>query len=135
MASLADIRTAIADTLANSIDGLRVYSWPANIYTRPCAMVGWPETYDTADTFNRTIRVEIPVRLEIDAPHDRGGDTELGRFIEADGSSSLEQVIDDDPTLGGVVHSAALIRWQEMGPAVEGESYVFTATGVVEVYA
>lgn len=134
MASLAEIRTAIADKLSE-VDGLRVHAHPASIYTRPVAMVGWPDTYETADTFNRTKRVVIPVRVEIDAPHDRGGDAELGRFLDADGAFSLEQVIDDDPTLGGVVHSAALVEWRNLGPASVDDSLIYTATALVEVLA
>jgi hypothetical protein len=134
MASLATIRTAIADTLTQ-VDGLRVHSHPASIYTRPVAMVGWPDAWETADTFNRTIRVRIPVRVEIDAPHDRGGDVELGRYIDADGAFSLEQVIDDDPTLGGVVDSAALVEWRNLGPASVDDSLIYTATAIVEVLA
>lgn len=134
MASLADIRAAIATALED-IDGLRVYAWPASIYTRPCALVGWPESYDTADTFNRTVRLQVPIKVEVDAPHDRGGDAELGRFIEADGRYSVEQVIDDDPTLGGEVHSAAVVRWQDMGPTTDGDALIYVATAIVEVLA
>jgi hypothetical protein len=134
MASIADVRVALAETL-ETVDGLRVHAFPAMTYTRPCALVGWPEAFDTTQSFTRTVTYRIPVKVEVDAPHDRGADVELGRFIEADGATSIEQAVDDDPTLGAVVHSAAVVEWRDLGPASDGDNWIMTATAVVEVLA
>jgi hypothetical protein len=134
MASLADIRIAIADRLTD-IDGLRVHAHPVAIFTRPVAWVGWPDSFETATTFDRTVTIRIPVTIEVDAPHDRGGDVALGAYIESDGRASIEQLFDDDPTLDGVVHSAAVVEWRALGPASTEDSMIYTATAVVEVLA
>jgi hypothetical protein len=110
MASVSDIRSALGNRIA-AATGLRVLPEARDVISPPVAVIlpGQPlvvygQTMDGAFTVNLRVLIAIS-----DAPPDekvqRALDAYLGIGMNA-GASSIPGAIQQDPTLGGVVHFA-----------------------------
>lgn len=113
------IRNALADALA-AIPDLRVSAYIPSTPTPPQVAVGeWRVEYD--ETLGRGYdRWRFTLRLFVAAASDRVGQERLDSFCASSGSSSIKAAVEADPTLGGAVSAARVVR---IGPAPT----VFTA--------
>lgn len=131
--SLASIRTELARQIRNEA-GIRAYDYEPLKPEFPCAVVGWPETYDLRSTFEGSTSFTLPVRVEVPLRQDRAADDKLETIVEATGSSSIAAAIATDVTLNGSCDSALATEVTGFGlRETQPEVWVLTATIVVEV--
>lgn len=129
MATLSQIRDALAAQLAARIPGLRTSStWPGQINPPGAVVTRRVTTYGTAmasgaDDYLLAVAVYV----------EQGQQDTLDGYLAAAGPTSIRAAVDADPTLGGLVDSAAVVR-AERDQLVEyaGVQYL-SAELVVEV--
>ncbi len=107
--TLAACRTAIKSTLSG-VSGLATYDYEAGNPQLPCAMVGWPETFDPRVTLDGTGAEEyrIPVRLLVQYVSESGADDALETLI----ASAVAAIT---RTLGGTSESASVVAVRDFG--------------------
>jgi len=118
MASLSDIRTALGNRIAAGT-GLRVLPEARDIVNPPVAVIlpGQPVVV-YGQTMDGTFTVNLRVLIVLsDAPPDekvqRALDAYLGIGVNATGS--IPTAIQEDPTLGGIVHFAEVMTASNYG--------------------
>jgi hypothetical protein len=105
MASLEEIRVAIADALAG-IDGVQSSAYQLSAPTPPCFFVQPFETnYDTSmqrglDTWTLTVTGLVSL-----GALDIGSQKNLDQWLAPSGDRSVKATLEADVTLGGVVES------------------------------
>lgn len=135
MASLTDIRVALADNLS-SIAGLQQSAYMLSNPTPPTAEV-MPSSirYDRSmarglDTHNLTVRVLVG------QSSDRGAQKRLDGFLAGSGATSIKAAIESDTTLGGAASDLRVMEcsgYRVYGR--EGNASVLGAEWQVEVVA
>lgn len=131
--SLATIRTELARQIRNET-GIRTYDYEPLKAEYPCAVVGWPESYDLRSTFESSTAFTLPVRVEVPLRQDRAADDKLETIVEASGSASIAAAIDTDVTLNSSCDSAIATQVVDFGlRETQPEVFVLTATIMVEV--
>lgn len=128
--------SAVMDAIATTIKAARVmdrvYEWPAESVSVPCAVVGYPEDDIEFDvTFGRgSDRAEFRLYLLVGKATERTARDRLSALI-AD-ATGIKGVIDGD--LGGVVQTARMktLRIEEV--SIGGVAYL-AAVAKIEVYA
>lgn len=102
MASLAEIREGLAANLA-TIGGFQVSAYALGNPTPPSAeIVPARIEYDHAGSRGLDVYV-VTVRVFVGLASDVGAQKQLDEFLDKDGTSSVKEAIESDPTLGGVV--------------------------------
>lgn len=93
---LADVMQEIADRL-DTIDGLRVYGYPADQIQPPAAAVTYPESVDFDSTFQRGMdRIpDLPVIVLVAKPWDRSTRDQIAAYIDGSGASSVKAVLEN----------------------------------------
>lgn len=102
MTTLQDIRQAIADTLKAAL-GVQISPWMLSNPTPPAGHV-FPSNVDPHKTFGPGGLEEWTFTLQMfvgEAGGDVGAQIKLDEYLR--GSSSVREVLEADPTLGGVV--------------------------------
>lgn len=103
MTTLLDIRQAIADVIAASIDGLQITPYMLSNPTPPAAHV-FPANLDPHKTFGPGETQEWTFTLQVfvaEAGGDQGAQIKLDEYLR--GPRSVQDALEADPTLGGVV--------------------------------
>jgi len=110
MASLTDIREALAATLQKVDVGWQVSAYIMGNATPPFAQVLPDETeyhqamQDGAETWNFIVQVVV------DLGTSEGAQRELDQLLESAGTRSVKQALEVDPTLGGLASDVMVTR-------------------------
>jgi len=129
-ASLADTRTALADTIGAALTGVNAYRLPIDNPSPPCIIVAGrgtvPSTLDgmVVDTFDVYAAVS---HRNVDFIDD------LDELTDVTGDNSAVSAVAADPSLGGVVMSATVTAVGEYRELVMGDVSYYAATITVEV--
>jgi hypothetical protein len=129
-ATLADVRSAIADTLSASLPGINCYRLPVDNPSAPCLIVAGratiPQTIDgmVVDTFDVYAAVSHRNSDLID---------DLDALTDAAGADSAVAALGADPSLGGVVFSSVVVSVGEYRELVMGDTSYYAATITVEI--
>jgi hypothetical protein len=129
---LSAVMDAIADTIRTANVTERVYEWPTESVTEPCAVVGYPrdEEIDFDVTYGRgSDRAVFPVYLLVGKVSDRTARDRLSALLT--GATGLKDHVDG--TLGGVVQTARLITVGIEEITVGAVKYL-AAVAKIEVY-
>lgn len=139
MASLSDIRTALGARIAAGT-GLRVLPEARDVISPPVAVilpgqpvVNYGATMDGAFTVNLRVLIAISDAAP-DEKVQRALDAYLGIGVNA-GVSSIAGAIQQDPTLGGVVHFAEAVSAGNYGRISYNDVTYFGARVDVQVGA
>lgn len=114
-ATLSEVREALQTTL-EAIDGLTVYARPPGTVNPPAAIVSPADgqflTYLTSQT-SHDLDMLIAVLVQLGTRE--SATTNLDEYLEDAGGKSVFAAVQADPTLGGVVDSAAVTGAQNYG--------------------
>lgn len=129
---IAAVMDAIANTIKEGGVMSRVYEWPAESVTVPCAVVGYPEDDIEFDmTFARgSDRAEFRLYLLVGKATDRTARDRLSALIA--GARGIKAVIDGD--LGGAVQTARMTTMKIEEVTIAGAT-VLAAVAKIEVYS
>jgi len=94
---LAAVMDDIGDRL-DTIDGLRVYRYPADNIAPPAAVVTYPESYSYDETYGRgTDRITLPVVIMVGKVSDRASRDRIAQWTNGSGPNSLKQILEVFP--------------------------------------
>jgi len=134
MASVADLRTGIANNLA-TISGLRTAAKVPDDPKPPVAIV-LPQsvTYDNA--FQRGMTTyNFSVLLLVSRVSERIGQDSLDSWVSSTGSNSIKNAIESDKTLGGKAFDVRVSDVRNYGDITIGEINYFSAEFTVLCYS
>jgi hypothetical protein len=134
MASISDIRTAMAANLA-TIPGLRVSSFVPDTPNPPIAVIEPVSiAYDTAmhrGLDNLTFTVSIMVGRQ----SDRTAQASLDAYCGSSGKYSVKTAIESDRTLGGNANDCRVTGLTSYGSVTIGDTIYLAAEFSVTVYS
>ncbi len=124
-ATYREVKEALGVVIGR-IPGVTVYPHMVGDINTPAAVIapgtGVLLTYGTSVvSFDMTLNVTLFVQLG----EDRSADEQLSQYINPTGPMSVAQIVDNDPTLGGVVDSSVVTVAQDWG--------VYTYAGVARL--
>jgi hypothetical protein len=129
-ATLAEVRTAIADTLSARLPGVNAYRLPVDNPSAPCAIVAGrvtnPDTMDGSVTDVWDVYVAVSHR-NVDQVDD------LDALTDQTGDGSAVAALRADPSLGGVVMAAVVTTVGDYRELTMGDVSYYAATVTVEV--
>jgi hypothetical protein len=115
MASLTSIRDGLKTAL-QSVTGLRAFDTIPDAIAPPAAIVGGPERIQWDLTFRRASdRYTIPVRIYVGRASERTAQDKLDGYLAGEGSGSIKEAIEADPTLGGAVETVRVTEARGYG--------------------
>lgn len=111
MASLADIRAALAAAVGNVAMDLQVSAYMLAKPTPPCAQVV-PDEMEYHQSFGSGAIENwgLLVQVMVAANSDQGSQQLLDQLLESSGALSIKAAIEADKTLGGTVLSAVVTK-------------------------
>lgn len=133
MTRLSEIRKGLKDRI-EQIEGLRVYAtMPATPQSPAVAVIPRTKSRLSMDG-DATYLFSVWVYVN---PQDLNrAQTQIDEYLSGEGPRSIESIIDDDPSLGGVVESTEVIGWSEYAQMVNvGDGTLLGARIDVEVLA
>jgi hypothetical protein len=91
---LASVMDQVGDAL-DTIDGLRVYRWPADNVQPPAAVVAYPTEYRYDETFGRGMdRLSLPVVVLVGRPSDRAARDRIVGYAAGAGTGSVKAALE-----------------------------------------
>jgi hypothetical protein len=132
MSELADIRRAIATTLA-AVPNLRIYDQVPDAPQPPCAIV-IPETIRYGQLFSGEANYRIVLQVMTSAVNTSAGQEQLDALISPTGPNSIARVLDDRPTLDGTVALCQLTDLRNYGVVGDAVRY-YSAELVLDLWA
>lgn len=110
--SLATIRTEIASSISGdaNFSGWETYGYEPKNPIRPCAIVGWPDTYDPRADYAGNLDLIIPVRFEMVWRDDISNDSV---FMSA--MDNARAAIETDRTLSGNCDDLSCAPFTDLG--------------------
>lgn len=91
---LAGVMQLLADQAA-TIDGLRCFGFPADSVVPPALMVGFPESYDFDEAYERGMdKVVLPLWLVVPRTVDRTTRDLLAAYCDGSGETSIKAVLE-----------------------------------------
>lgn len=120
-------------TALDTIDGLRVYDYPADSIAVPAVIVSHPDTVTYDQAYGRNADMAIfQVTVIVGKVSDRVSRDQLEEYRAGTGAKSVKTVLDGD--LGGVVKTGRVTQASALTLTVGGIEYA-AATFDYEVYA
>lgn len=131
-AAISDIRAGLADALG-TISGLRIHDVLPDNPNPPAATISLDRvTYDSvlargADMYEFTITVLVS------RADDRTAQTRLEQYIAGNGTTSIKQAVENDPTLGGIAQVARVSEARNLATIdrADGTSYLIVEFGLL----
>lgn len=78
-----------------TIDGLRVYDYPADAVTEPAGLVLYPDAYEFDATYGRGMdRLSLPVLVALGRPHDRSTRDRVVAYCNGSGAASVKAALE-----------------------------------------
>lgn len=92
--NLAAVMDQIGDAL-DTIAGLNIHRYPADAISPPAALVGYPETINFDETYQRGAdTMVLPVLVVVAPKPARAARTRLAAYCDGTGAKSVKQVIE-----------------------------------------
>jgi hypothetical protein len=114
-ATLGQVRAALKTRL-QAISGLEVYARPPGTINPPAALIApAPGSFLTYRTSHTSHDLELIVVVFVQWGEDDSATDALDAYLADAGASSVYATVQADPTLGGVVDSAAVLDAQNHG--------------------
>lgn len=110
--NLVDVRAGITNALQN-IENLRIYEWVPSQVSPPAAVVSLGTGQYDADLDNGMI-LNYGVLVMLTRADDQKGQARLDEFL-GQGTNSIFNVIDSDPTLTDSCDSCRVTSWDNPG--------------------
>lgn len=118
---ISTVREAVAGRIAK-IAGLRVHEIIGGPYNPPCAVLTIPEI-DYQQAFQGgTIKYDLDAICLVSRTNDKAAQQTLDELSSPDGAGSVLYQFRSDPTLGGKVQNAVVVRYRALN-AEEVEGY------------
>lgn len=134
MADLKAVRDAIADVLS-TVDGLRGLNTIPGEITPPAALV-LLESIDFDTTMTRgSDDYQFVAMVVVSKAHERVAQDALFGYLAGAGQRSVKAAFEADPTLGGLVHDAAVTEVRPPGNTTIGEIGYYGVPIVITVMA
>lgn len=128
---LSTVMDAIATEISDAGIMDRVYAWPSDGVTVPCAVVGYPTAIDFDTTFGRgSDRAVFPVYVLVGRVADQNTRDVLSGIVT--GATGIKDALDG--TLGGAVQSARVTDMKVEAVTVQGVEFL-SATFELEVFS
>jgi hypothetical protein len=136
-ATLIEARQALAAVLAGLAGFRETYPHFQLSVNPPCAIVEYPEgeflNFEVTLDDERT--VQLAITLLVPRGQDRSASELLDGWLEKDGPASIFAAVEADPTLGGVVSSAAVTTAGSYGTVQWSDTVSYLGCSVhVEVF-
>ena len=90
--SLATIRTNLKEAVDTT--GLRTYDYLPGSPALPCAVIGWPTSFEPHAGFGDVPNMEIPVTVMVPFQSNRSADANLEQYLTTSGSLSVVAAIE-----------------------------------------
>jgi hypothetical protein len=134
MASITDLRTAIATNLA-TISGLRTSPTLPDNPNPPIALVT-PISVSFDDVFRRGMQTyTFVVSVIVGRVDERTAQNKLDAFVSSTGSSSIKLAVESDKTLGGNAFDCRVTEMRNYGELTIGDVIYLSAEFTVLCYA
>lgn len=92
--NLDDVMEEVAARLA-TIDGLRVFAYPADTVSPPAGIVLYPESVTFDETYGRGMdRMTLPLLVVVGKPTDRSSRSRLSQYCDGAGPASVKAAVD-----------------------------------------
>jgi hypothetical protein len=98
--AVPEVMAGIGNRL-RTLEGLRVFDYPADNLSPPMAVVAFPEGDVEYDAQGHADRAEFVVFVVVGRVSERSGYAALAAYMSGSGTSSVKAAIEADPTLGG----------------------------------
>lgn len=116
MPRLSVIRKALKDRISG-IDGLHVYAtMPASPASPAAAVI--PRSRETL-TFDGLARYRFAVWVYVNPSDLNRAQTMIDDYLSGEGPRSIEEAIEEDPSLGGDVDSVVVTGWSDYAQLIE----------------
>ena len=93
--NLAAVMNELGDAL-DTIDGLRVFRYPAGTVSPPAAVIAFPDSIEFETAYQRgAARITIPIALVEGDVSNRSSALRLGEYASGSGDKSVKAAIDD----------------------------------------
>jgi hypothetical protein len=133
--NLALIREALYSTLASGLPELTVHRTPVHSPAVPCLMIDTPTAGMRAETFEGYRPISFPLILLVSAVDPESSYDLLDRYLSSEGPESIEELLGEDHTLGGIVGSCTVTEYGLVDPRrAVGVDYLAVEV-IVEVWA
>ena len=133
MVNVATTMSALGTAL-RTITGLRVYDYPTESISVPCAIVAFPDKILYDDVMGgHSDCVDIQVHVIVGNISNRTTPTRLGEYMTYPGAPSVKSAIEADPTLKGVVQTTRVTEAQVSIMNIANVDYL-AATFSTEIY-
>lgn len=121
---------------ALAMDGVHIANQPTGNINPPALVTtpGEGEFFDYKTSFDGAPVLPMLVMALVGRGQDKASRTTLCEFIAQTGSRSVFAAVESDPTLGGVVSSAAVLNATNFGSISFGGPEYLTCTFTVEIY-
>lgn len=135
MTTITAVRTALAAQISAQVAGLRAIATVPPQVSPPAAVVrpARDSVIEYKMTFDGAADMFFEVVLLVATGSDRTGQADLDAYLSPTSSSSVYLAVQADPTLGGVVASAEVVRAQGYGYIEWGGVEFLGSTLLVEV--
>ena len=134
MASITDLRTAIATNLA-TISGLRTSPTLPDNPNPPIALVT-PISVSFDDSFKRGMQTyTFVISVIVGRADERTAQNKLDGFVSSTGSSSVKLAVESDKTLGGNAFDCRVTEMRNYGQLTIGDVIYLSAEFTVLCYA
>jgi hypothetical protein len=134
MASITDLRTAIATNLA-TISGLRTSPTLPDNPNPPIALVT-PISVSFDDVFRRGMQTyTFVVSVIVGRVDERTAQNKLDAFVSSTGSQSIKLAVESDKTLGGNAFDSRVTEMRNYGELTIGDVIYLSAEFTVLCYA
>ncbi len=134
MASITDLRTAIATNLA-TISGLRTSPTLPDNPNPPIALVT-PISVSFDDVFKRGMQTyTFVISVIVGRVDERTAQNKLDAFVSSTGSSSIKLAVESDKTLGGNAFDCRVTEMRNYGELTIGDVIYLSAEFTALCYA
>lgn len=134
MATISEIRSGIATTLAN-ISGLRTSAFVPDTVSPPVAIVE-PNTIKFDVTMGRGLdELNFKVTVIVGRATDRSAQAAIDAFCSSTGATSIKQVLESNRTLGGKCNDLRVTGLNSYGSIQIADTPYLAAEFAVIVYA
>lgn len=129
---LGAVMDEVADRL-RTIDGLRVYAYPADAVAPPAAVVTYPDEYVFDATFGRGMdTMTLPVIVMVGKVSDRASRDRVAAYCAGGGAGSVKAAVEaDDPA--PVAYDTARVQAIDFDILMVGQVEYLGATFTIDI--
>jgi len=133
-ATISQARAALAAALV--MDGVQVNAFPPGTINVPALVItpGQGQFLNYRASFDGQADLDLLVTVFVQRGQERSSNEQLDEFTAQSGTRSVFAAVENDPTLGGVVSSAAVLSAGSYGSFTFAGAEYLGITFTVEIY-